>query len=592
VGDGGTIPGGCVAAQPWGNSLVRKIYEKGGEGFNSQKNGAGGHGSASGAPAASEAGAHRLTVRHIEAAVLRKLQSSSGGEVTVEDAYRIFRYFDEDHEGVITVVNLRSALQRLNVDPTAAAFAAFVAKYDPGNTGLIEYGPLSEALVPRDDFGDAHAAVGHGALQRWGTEDDLCDRRAGFDGGGPTGTADDPGQPSCSARVPRQESHVPWVTSVEEVERLLVDKAAARGTTARGVRDMWKFFDLDGSGSIDREEFQTALSHFNISTAPEVVTAFMRKHRADDGGRMNYSEMLANLEPSYAGRGDDSDTVRYIPRLEVCNQAHFHAWGPSSQEVFSGHRGGHATTLDPAETHETSSPSPSSPAAAAAAAAAEEKYDEGRQQMSVKHFRLVLLNWMSARSGNGPAALRKLFTSLDLDSSGLISHAAFGTAITRMNVHPRREDLRRIVRYYDPAGVGYIDFKAFVAEVMPEHDHPGYEPRSWQSIAHRDPEPARANTAPFAHAMSGAQMEKCILEKVRVRLDGHGAARSSVFRELDWDHSGVVYPDVYRKWLERLNFFPDEEAFDRLWRAHDPRGLGCFGYQDFVTRVGAVAKVR
>ena len=56
----------------------------------------------------------------------------------------LYRY----RKGLIKTADLRQALRRLNVDPTDAAFTAFAAKYDPARTGLIEYGPLSKALVP------------------------------------------------------------------------------------------------------------------------------------------------------------------------------------------------------------------------------------------------------------------------------------------------------------------------------------------------------------------------------------------------------------------------------------------------------------
>lgn len=215
------------------------------------------------------------------------------------------------------------------------------------------------------------------------------------------------------------------------------------------------------------------------------------------------------------------------------------------------------------------------------AAAREAEYDEGWQHMSVKQFQRKLLDWMSVR-GNGLLALRKLFKFLDADNSGYVSCEEFGRAIMRMNIHPRHEDLQRIVAHYDTDGDGYIEFNEFVNNVLPEHDHPGYEPNNWQSIAHADPKPP--NIMPFSHMLYATQMEKLIMAKVREKSDSHGSARN-IFRELDWDHSGTVSPDEFRKWLRRLNFFPDEETFHRLWCAYDPQGKGYIEYQDFVNRV-------
>ena len=55
----------------------------------------------------------------------------TGGDATPHDAFKLFRFFDNDREGVISVDSLRTALRRLNVDPTDAAFDAFAAKHDP-----------------------------------------------------------------------------------------------------------------------------------------------------------------------------------------------------------------------------------------------------------------------------------------------------------------------------------------------------------------------------------------------------------------------------------------------------------------------------
>lgn len=511
----------------------------------------------------SEAGGeHDLSVRRIEAAVLSKLQSAKGGDATHHDAYRIFRYFDTDREGFITVSNLRLALQRLNVDPTDAAFGAFVAKYDPAHTGSIAYGPLSEALVPRSSTLDgkaaSQAAMG-GTGQRWGADGSGKDTWAGYDRSRIAGTLENLNQPSFFDETPPEAAFVPRVANVEEVERLLIDKVLERGSNQRGPRDVWKYFDRDGSGSVDRAEFENALSHFNISASPEIIDAFIRKYDRDGDGNMDYMEMLACLLPeSTAGRMENMDTVNYIKRLDIGDPAHTHHTG--SQGPTRARTDGHTLGIEQARVS---------------------VHDEGRQHMSVKQFQAHLLDWMCAR-GNGLAQLRKLFKFLDADNSGQVSHEEFARGIMRMNIQPRAEDLRRIVAHYDANGDGYIDFNEFITNVLPEHMHPGYEANNWQAIAHHDPKPP--NIMPVSHMLYTTQLENLIAAKVAEKSDGQGSARG-IFRELDWDHSGTVSPDEFRRWLTRLNFFPDEETFSRLWRSYDPQGKGFIAYRDFVDRV-------
>jgi len=115
----------------------------------------------------------------------------------------MFRFFDNDREGVISIASLRLALQRLNVDPTDAAFAAFAAKHDPTASGFVSYGPLSKALVSCDEgnhsAGGGGAGAGAGVMQRWGAEGK--DRWGGYDRSRIAGTLANLNQPSFLDQV-------------------------------------------------------------------------------------------------------------------------------------------------------------------------------------------------------------------------------------------------------------------------------------------------------------------------------------------------------------------------------------------------------
>jgi hypothetical protein len=180
----------------------------------------------------------------------------------------------------------------------------------------------------------AAATAAGGIAQRWGA--DGGDRWAGYDRSRIAGTLENLNQPSFFDKVPGEQGYVPWVKTVEEVERLLVDKVMSHGSNRRGPRDVWKYFDRDGSGSVDREEFETALSHFNISAGPDVIDAFMKKYDTDGDGEMDYIELLKCLLPETAGGAagkpnESLDTVSYIKRLDVNDK-----WGPNSREVRPG----------------------------------------------------------------------------------------------------------------------------------------------------------------------------------------------------------------------------------------------------------------
>ena len=171
---------------------------------------------------------------------------------------------------------------------------------------------------------------------------------------------------------------------------------------------------------------------------------------------------------------------------------------------------------------------------------------------------------------------------MDSDGDGCLTLDEFARGLARMNIHPNPEDLRAIAARFDADGDGKIRFDEFVARVLPEHEVPGYREGNWQSIAHHDPKPA--NILPTNRALYAVDFENLLQQKIMSKADKMGSARR-VFRDLDYDRSGFVSPGEFRRWLSAMNFFPDEDAFQKLWRRYDPEGKGVVDYDHFVRRV-------
>ena len=178
--------------------------------------------------------------------------------------------------------------------------------------------------------------------------------------------------------------------------------------------------------------------------------------------------------------------------------------------------------------------------------------------------------------------MRALFRQMDSDGDGCLTLDEFARGLARMNIHPNPEDLRAIAARFDADGDGKIRFDEFVARVLPEHEVPGYREGNWQSIAHHDPKPA--NILPTNRALYAVDFENLLQQKIMSKADKMGSARR-VFRDLDYDRSGFVSPGEFRRWLSAMNFFPDEDAFQKLWRRYDPEGKGFMDYDHFVRRV-------
>jgi Ca2+-binding EF-hand superfamily protein len=494
-------------------------------------------------------GQHNLSVRHIEAAMIEKLAGANGGDATPQALHKHFKYFDVDLDGVITRADLRKAILRLNVDPTDDAFEALCAKYDPTNSGFVDYATLAHEIVKDSAQSRSVVEASRGGMgERWGA--DGKDTWAGYDRGKLQSHLEAMQEPGVFDRGKAGEAgYVPKITTAEELERLLTQKAIEKlsATGFSGAMNAWKYFDRDGSGGVDRDEFETALSHFNIAATKEVIDEVFNKYDKSGDGDLDYFEMLEALVPSHA-----IDTVQYIKRLD----------GNEDRSRAKSHRQAATEGRDIGSARVTA-------------------VNDGSQRMTVKQFQKKLVGWMSAR-GSGLVKLRAMFKYLDTDGNGKVSHAEFAKGLHRMNIHPRHEDMVKILKHYDANEDGEIDFEGFFKTLIPEQDNAGFVDGNWQWDAYHDPKPA--NIVPTSHMLYGNGLEKMLMEKIEQLMDGKGSM-IKVFRELDWDRSGTVDPREFRAWLNRLNFHPDDETFERTWKSFDPEGKGHLVYQDFVSRV-------
>ena len=487
--------------------------------------------------------------------MLDKLRGENGGDATTRHFVDAFKFFDDDGVGVLDVTGFRRALRRLNVDPSDALFQTLVARHEtrPGS-GAVDYRAMASRVVPpsAQETQDGEKADGR-VGERWGAEG--TDRLwAGYDRVRLAASLEKLQEPSVFDRGRAGDAgYVPLISDIRDLEALLREKTLERtSSSGKGARAWWKYFDRDGSGAMDRGEFETAMARFNIAAAPEVVDEIMRKYDSNGDGEIDYCEMLRCLVPEGV-RDRQRDTV-----ASMRNMRHF---GTSDVTV---------------ETQAVKAP-PLTLGAPRAASAAEPQ----THRVSAPAFQKMLLDWMRAR-GRGLAGLRKLFRQMDGDGDGRLDRDEFTRGLAMMNIHPTPEDLRAILARYDENGDGSIQFDEFIARVLPEHENPGYLEGNWQSIAHHDPKPA--NILPTSQGLYAVDFDNLLQRKIMSKADKMGSARQ-VFRELDYDRSGFVSPGEFRKWLVAMNFFPDEDAFQKLWRRYDPEGKGLIDYDHFVRRV-------
>merc|ERR1712054_341136 len=86
---------------------------------------------------------------------------------------------------------------------------------------------------------------------------------------------------------------------LDSIERLFIVKAkeVAKGNEIeeKAMARIFKFFDVDGSGELDKEEFEMAMERFGMSLSKKEIDGFFRRYDTDGGGEISFDELVERV---------------------------------------------------------------------------------------------------------------------------------------------------------------------------------------------------------------------------------------------------------------------------------------------------------
>lgn len=104
---------------------------------------------------------------------------------------------------------------------------------------------------------------------------------------------------------------------LDKLEALFVVKAkeVAKGNEIeeKSMARIFKFFDVDGSGELDKEEFAMAMERFGMSLSQKEIDGFFRRYDEDGGGEISFDELVNRVCGGSGGVGGGGTTTLAPP---------------------------------------------------------------------------------------------------------------------------------------------------------------------------------------------------------------------------------------------------------------------------------------
>eukprot|EP00665_Eupelagonemidae_sp_cell47_P001441 gene1441-8518_t len=207
---------------------------------------------------------------------------------SVERVIEVFRCWDDDDSGAIDRREFRRALRALVPDVTGAECDLLFETFDADGSGSIDFRELNRQL-------------------RRGAEEDLCDRvvidKLGnvlhVNLGGSTALEMASSNRFALRKGERaHKRHTALPASQKLVAGPLSVKQQLRailGANAVRVIDLFRDWDDDSSGTIDKKEFRRAVATLGYDAPRAEVEALFADLDADGSGEIDYSELNAAL---------------------------------------------------------------------------------------------------------------------------------------------------------------------------------------------------------------------------------------------------------------------------------------------------------
>lgn len=316
---------------------------------------------------------------------------------------KVFRQFDENKDGDISYDEFRLGLRHLGIELSDGDFGVLVKKVDVDGEGSVDYNEFAEVLKAPDmqlSFMPTDAPFA-GTADTSSMKTDLKVKRAGaFDG---------------SKRKQMGMAMLPK----DDILRQIAEKVESK---SKNMRNVFRAFDEDKSGTVDMVEFRRGLAHLGFEMTDDKFEKLLQRVDRNGDGDINYNEFAARL------KGQDQQ----IGGIGGVGVSDWEAEGNRLAEELAAQQ---STNMG---------------------------FGGGSKESK-------LIADISAKVEGKSKYIRKVFRDFDEDSDGTVNHAEFRRGLNHMGINLKDDEFNMVLDMVDKDRDGTVDYMEF-ANVLKGQD--------------------------------------------------------------------------------------------------------------------------
>eukprot|EP01028_Stygiella_incarcerata_P005960 TRINITY_DN2459_c0_g1_i1.p1 TRINITY_DN2459_c0_g1~~TRINITY_DN2459_c0_g1_i1.p1 ORF type:complete len:1822 (-),score=519.58 TRINITY_DN2459_c0_g1_i1:603-6068(-) len=476
---------------------------------------------------------------------IRKLREEIAlrAEYKTEKIHDLFREFDVNHDGILTMNEFRTGLSRLGVDMSDDKFKVLARVADADGNGEIDYGEFVRVMRLEDSQADPYAASSlktskkQSVKVRFSDETESTDVLNQKEEGGTSksflmGTAD--GTPKTKLRSKSRvsettEEKISTMTSTERADlrlrRKVVDQLLGKDSK---VSELFRRLDENHDGAVSHSEFRRGLRGLGVNlTVPE------------------FERLLSYVDADHDGEIDYAEFQRLMVLEEDSHASQL------KQDGALPHQRSQLTTAMRTDDDEM------------------ETIDvKTRKKSKALRKDLEIRRYLQDRLQKDGRDVRSLFLAFDVNRDGVVSPEELRQGLEGAGVVMSDYEFGKLVERFDADGNGAVDYTEF-ANIFEEPA--GEEVKK----------PSTPASSRFLVASEEERRHQSLFRNVKNLIQQKRKRALDAFRLFDKNGDGVVSREEFGKTLEELGLAVPEADLSLLVDRFDTDKNGTVDYQEF-----------